>query len=99
MFILRVQRQLLSENEVGWTLFCLLCISMANATQWLWDSLIHDVHSPVAWPVLTTFFAGHVGAVIGMLLVPFTHLYELHTSILAYEVFKSVRSHAGHVAK
>ena len=92
IFLLRVHRQSLKRNEVGWTLFCLLYMGMANATQWLWDSLIHDVHSPVAWPVLTTFFAGRVGAAIGMLLVPFTHLYELHTAILAYEIFKSIRA-------
>ena len=64
---------------------------MTNAIQWMWDSLIHEAGSPLAWPVLGMFFNGQVGKVIGMLFVPFLHLYELHVAIMAYEVYKMTR--------
>ena len=74
-----------------WTLLCLLYIGIANVTQWLWDSLIHEAGSELAWPVLVMFFEGNVGQIIGMLLVPFVHLYGLHTAIMAFEIFKIVQ--------
>ena len=89
IFLLRVQHQQPRDyQEAKWTLLCLIAIGMTNATQWMWDSLIHEVGSPLAWPVLALFFDGKIGLVIGMLFVPFLHWYELHAATMAYEVYK-----------
>ena len=93
IFLLCVHRQHLRNNaERDWALLCLLYMGIANATQWFWDSLVHDMTSSVAWPVLVTFFDGKVGEFTGSFLVPFNHLYELHVAIYSYEVFKMIRA-------
>lgn len=92
IFLLCILRQYqVREHDTMWTLVCLSCVGIANATHWLWDSFIHEAGSELAWPVLVMIFDGNIGQVIGMLLVPFVHLYGLHTATLAFEIFKIVR--------
>ncbi|XP_041454698.1 uncharacterized protein LOC121407607 [Lytechinus variegatus] len=87
-FILKVEHQQLNDyQEMKWTSRCLLAVGMVNATQWLLDSLSHEEE----WPVLSMFFEGNVGLVIGMIFVPFLHLYELHIAIMAYEIYQHKR--------
>ena len=92
MFLLCVQsQQPANDREREWTLICLVYICTVNAFQWFWDSIVHEVSSPLAWPVFDTFFQGHVGKVIGILLVPCVHIYELHVTVFAYQVFKIIQ--------
>ena len=92
VFLLCVHRQHIeTDSERDWTLRCLLYMSMANVAQWLYDTIIYETTSPVAWPELVTFFEGQVGNVAGVSLVPFFHLYTLHVAIFAFEVFKRVQ--------
>ncbi|XP_041457350.1 uncharacterized protein LOC121409497 [Lytechinus variegatus] len=91
IFLLCVQRlQPRDDREKKWTLLCLIVVGMTNVTQWMYDSLVHEVGSSVAWPSLSMFFDGKIGAVIGMLCVPFLHLYELHAATIAYEMYKVI---------
>ena len=93
VFLMCVHRQHLRNSaQRDWTLLCLLYMGIANATQWFWNSLLHDMTSYVAWPVLVTFFDGKVGEFAGSFLVPFDHLYELHVVIYSWEVFKMIRA-------
>ena len=92
VFLLCVHRQdIETDFERDWTLRCLLYVGMANVTQWLYDTIIYERTSPVAWPELVMFFEGQVGNVAGVFLVPFFHLYTLHVAIFAFEVFKRVQ--------
>ena len=93
VFLLCVHHQQLENQfEWEWTLLCLSYIGMVNVTQWLLDSLIHKVTSPLAFPDLVEFFDGQVGEVLGVVIVPFFNLYELYVAIYAYEVYTMLRA-------
>ena len=80
-----VPYQLLKTHaEWEWTLLCLLYIGMVNITQWLFDSLLHKVTSPIAFPELVIFFEEQVGGALGIIVSPFFHLYELHVYMLEF---------------
>ena len=87
-FLVVVQRQELGgTDQARWTLICLIYTGILNATQWAIESL-----EIASWVELTTFYGHTQGKVIGVLLEPLTSLYGIHSAMIAYEAYKTVRN-------
>ena len=87
-FLVVVQRQkIVGTDQARWTLICLIYTGILNATQWAIDSL-----EIASWVELTTFYGHTQGMVIGVLLEPLTSLYGIHSAMIAYEAYKTVRN-------
>ena len=87
-FLVVVQRQEIGgTDQARWTLICLIYTGILNATQWAIESL-----EIASWVELTTFYGHTQGMVIGVLLEPLTSLYGIHSAMIAYEAYKTVRN-------
>ena len=87
-FLVVVQRQkIVGTDQARWTLICLIYTGILNATQWAIESL-----EIASWVELTTFYGHTQGKVIGVLLEPLTSLYGIHSAMIAYEAYKTVRN-------
>ena len=87
-FLVVVQRQkIVGTDQARWTFICLIYTGILNATQWAIDSL-----EVASWIELTTFYGHTQGKVIGILLEPLTSLYGIHSAMVAYEAYKTVRN-------
>ena len=87
-FLVVVQRQeIVGADQARWTLICLIYTGILNATQWAIDSL-----EIASWVELTTFYGHTQGKAIGFFLEPLTSLYGIHSAMVAYEAYKTVRN-------
>ena len=86
-FLVVVQRQeIVGTDQARWRLICLIYTGILNATQWAIDSL-----EIASWVELTTFHGYTQGKVIGVLLEPLTLLYGIHSAMIAYEAYTTIR--------
>ncbi|XP_071487784.1 uncharacterized protein [Diadema antillarum] len=88
-FLFDIQRySKATPQRTKWNLSCLIYIIVMNGMEWVIRSFTAE-----NWVIHTLFFGNKTGEVIGVLLDPFSSLYQLHTAMIAYEIYKVITRH------